>query len=422
MIELSGRRYALPQRKTAIFCIDGCAPEYLDCALADGIMPRLQTALNSGGHYVRGNAQIPSFTNPNNLSIVTGQPTRVHGISGNHYFDRELGREIAMNDPRFLRAPTIFERLEDAGVRTLSITAKDKLRPLLVARLSPGRQPLGLSAEKAHEQAVPELGLRRATDAVGRPNPSIYDWEISHYAMELGLALYAKLGVEFLYVSLTDYVQHLEPPRGSLANRFYARFDELLGAYLDQGFRCAITADHGMNDKWSADTGAPNVIYLEERLAEAGIAAHAVLPITDPYVAHHGSLGSYAMVYVEPNDVEAGLRILDRTQGVHVALRQDDAAQRFDLPVDRIGDLVVLGDQHTVFGKRLQDHDLSALDHRPGAGVHTSRLRSHGGLYEAIVPIIVCHPLSGPLRERALRDDGTLTNADICDLALNGLA
>jgi phosphonoacetate hydrolase len=422
MIELSGRRYALPRHKTAVFCVDGCAPEYLDLALTDGLMPRLRAALDAGGHYVRGQAQIPSFTNPNNLSIVTGQPTRVHGISGNHYFDRELGREVAMNDPRFLRAPTIFERLGDAGVRTLSITAKDKLRPLLGARLNPGPPPLALSAEKAHEQAIAELGLERATLAVGRPNPSIYDWEISHYAMELGLALHDKLDVRFLYVSLTDYVQHLEPPRGPLANRFYARFDELLGAYLDQGFRCSITADHGMNDKWSPDTGAPNVIYIEELLSRSGVSAHAVLPITDPYVAHHGSLGSYAMVYVAPSDVEAGLRVLEGTEGVHVALRRDDAAQRFELPEDRIGDLIVLGDQRTVFGKRRQDHDLSALEHRPGAGAHTSRLRSHGGLYEAVVPLIVCHPLTGPLRERVARDDGTLTNADICDLALNGQA
>lgn len=420
MIELSGRRYALPRRKTAVFCIDGCAPEYLDDALEDGLMPRLHAALGAGGHYVRGRAQIPSFTNPNNMSIVTGQPTRVHGISGNHYFDRALGREIAMSDPSFLRAPTIFERLEDAGVRTLSITAKDKLRPLLGARLSPGRAPLALSAEKAHEQPIAELGLENATQAVGHPNPSIYDWEISPYAMRLGLALHEQLGTRFLYVSLTDYVQHLEPPRGPLANRFYARFDELLGAYLDRGFRCGVTADHGMNDKSSPDTGAPNVLYLEELLSAAGITSHALLPITDPYVAHHGSLGSYAMLYMEPSALDASLRLLEGTEGVHVALRRDEAAQRFELPHDRIGDLIVLGDRRTVFGKRRRDHDLSALAHRPGAGAHASRLRSHGGLYEATVPIIVCDPLTGPLAERVARDDGTLSNADLCELVLNG--
>src|SRR5690606_20155370 len=74
MIELCDRRYALPARKTVVFCIDGCAPEYLDQALEDGLMPRLAGSLAAGGLYVRGRGQIPSFTNPNNLSIVTGQP------------------------------------------------------------------------------------------------------------------------------------------------------------------------------------------------------------------------------------------------------------------------------------------------------------------------------------------------------------
>ncbi|WP_437970356.1 phosphonoacetate hydrolase [Sorangium sp. So ce260] len=427
MIDLCDRRYALPARKTAVFCVDGCAPEYLDQALADGLMPRLAAALAAGGLYVRGRGQIPSFTNPNNVSIVTGQPARVHGISGNYYFDAASGEEVPMNDPRFLRVPTLFEKMEQAGVRTLCITAKDKLRALLGACREGGPRPISLSAEKAHEQAIPEHGIASITAAVGRENPSIYDWDISHYAMEMGLALHERVSATLLYVSLTDYVQHKEPPRGPMSDRFYARFDALFGAYLDAGFVCGITADHGMNDKTTPD-GSPNVRYLEDALREAGVpGCRVLLPITDPYVVHHGALGSYATVYAGASTQEGALdraaAALARLPGVELVLPREDAARRFALPPDRIGDLVVLGDRSTVLGKSAAYHDLSAVQRG---------LRSHGGLHEADVPILASHPLRPEEQARLLGPDTVagaargrpcaLSNADVFDLVLNRLS
>ena len=407
MIELSGRRYRAPERKTVVFCVDGCAPEYLDASLAAGLMPRLARALASGGFLARGLGQMPSFTNPNNVSIVTGLPPSGHGISGNYYYDRATGAEVPMNEPRFLRAPTIFEKMEQAGVRTLCVTAKDKLRALLGAVQDPAvRPPVSLSAERAHEQRVPELGGASILEAVGRKNPGIYDWDISHYAMEMALALHEKVGARLCYVSLTDYVQHKEPPRGPMADRFYARFDELLGAYLDAGFVCGLTADHGMNDKTAKD-GSPDVRYLEDLLRAAGVESfRVILPITDPYVVHHGALGSYATVYLEPGEVARAQVALASVPGVEAVLARDEAAARFSLPADRIGDLVVLGDRSTVLGKSAAYHDLSAVQHG---------LRSHGGLHERGVPLAVTSPLRHPVTR-------PLTNADIFDLVLNEVA
>jgi phosphonoacetate hydrolase len=354
---------------------------------------------------------MPSFTNPNNLSIVTGRPPSVHGISGNYYLDRATGAEVPMNDPRFLRAPTIFEAMERAGVRTLCVTAKDKLRALLGATQDPSvRPPISLSAERAHEQHLPGGGPP-VTELVGRKNPSIYDWDISHYAMEMGLALHERVGAQLLYVSLTDYVQHKEAPGGPMANRFYARFDELFGRYLDEGFVCGLTADHGMNDKTAPD-GSPNVRYLDDVLAAARLDGfRVILPITDPYVVHHGALGSYATVYLAPADVGRARAALERVPGVELVLPREEAAARFSLPPDRIGDLVVLGDRSTVLGKSASYHDLSAVQRG---------LRSHGGLHEQEVPVLVAGPAprrTGP-RPGA---DGSIGNEDVFDLVLNGI-
>ena len=409
MIELLGRRYAKPSKKTVVFCVDGSAPEYMDAALEDGRMPRLRAALADGGLRERGLGQMPSFTNPNNVSIVTGRPPSVHGISGNYYFDRATGAEVPMNDPRFLRVPTLFEVMERAGVRTLCVTAKDKLRAMLGAVRDGGRAPISLSAEKAHEQIVDELGPAPITELLGRKNPSIYDWDISHYAMEMGLALHARVGAELLYVSLTDYVQHKEAPRGPMATRFYDRFDALLGDYLDAGFVVGITADHGMNDKTNAE-GAPDVRYLDDALAAAGISgARVILPITDPYVVHHGALGSYATVYVEPGDEGRAKAAIAALAGVEAVLSREEAASLYELPADRIGDLVVLGDQSTVLGKSASYHDLAAVQRG---------LRSHGGLHERVVPVIVLGP--APRRDEGHPRPVHLSNADIFDLVLNG--
>jgi phosphonoacetate hydrolase len=408
MIELCGRGYAAPRRKTAVFCVDGCSPDYLDDALARGLMPRLRRAIDRGGFYARALGQMPSFTNPNNVSIVTGAPPRIHGISGNYFFDRAAGAEVPMNEPRFLRVPTIFEALERAGVRTLCVTAKDKLRALLGAVKDPSvRAPISLSAERAHEQTIPG-DERPIPELVGRKNPSIYDWDISHYAMEMGLALHARVEAEVVYVSLTDYVQHKEAPGGPMADRFYARFDELLGAYLDAGFLCGLTADHGMNAKTRAD-GSPNVRFLDDLLLAAGVEGFRVLlPITDPYVVHHGALGSYATIYHAPDAAARVRATLAKVIGIEAVLGRDEAAKLLDLPADRIGDTVVLGDRSTVLGKSAELHDLSAVQRG---------LRSHGGLHERVVPVVVCHPL----RPGFPRADAMLSNADLFDLMLNGI-
>lgn len=399
-VRVNGREYRMPALPTVVFVIDGGDPRYLDDALQRGLMPVLQRMLEHGGTYAVGKGVMPSLTNPNNLTIVTGVPPIGHGVPGNHYLDPASQEEVQLTDPGFLRADTIHAQLRKHGKRVLCVTAKDKLRRLL----GTGGVP-SVSAERARELSLPEFHIGNLCEVVGRRNPGIYEWDLSPYAIELGLAIHRKVGLDLLYVTLTDYVQHKQPPGGKMADRFFCRFDELLHHYLAEGFVVGITADHGMNAK-------PRVIYLEDVLSTARVVdARVVLPITDPYVVHHGALGSFAWIYLPSEQRERAREALLAIDGVEDVLTREEAATTFQHPIDRIGDLSVTADAQTALGKSRAKHDLS--------GITDEGLRSHGGRHEQSVPIIISHPLRGPYASRV---EAGVSNADIHDVLLNGVA
>jgi phosphonoacetate hydrolase len=403
-VNVNGRGYNLPRSPTVVFTIDGGSPAYLEDAIDRGIMPVLASMLDSGGRYAIGTAEMPSITNVNNLSIVTGAPPSIHGIPGNSG-RTEHGETILYNDPRLLRASSIHAALRDRGVPVLMVTVKDKLRRMLGADGVPS-----VSAEHASEQSVSELGIASIARLAGGNAPDIYDPAISHYAMKIGLMAHRACGgLGLLYVSLTDRVQHAAGPGHPLADAFYRDFDLLLGEYLDEGFTVGITADHGMNDKHDS-TGSPRILFLEDILHRHGIGdAQVVLPIADPYVRHHGALGSFAWVYLPSDQAETARPVLANLPGVEEVYDRAEATAIYQHPADRIGTLSVSSDAATALGATPRHHDLSQL-HGP--------LRSHGGRHEQPVPVVTSRPLAGhwDTYHRA----GAARNRDIHDLVLNG--
>jgi phosphonoacetate hydrolase len=394
------RTYAVPSTPVLAICADGWDPEYVDDALARGLMPKLQKALDKGGTYALGRSQVPTFTNPNNVAIVTGVSAAENGIAGNHYRNPD-GSEVQVTDPSFLRATTIHAAAAAVGVGVLCVTAKDKLRRLLAA----GRVP-AFSAENAHEQTLDDG--TPVLDVIGEKNPGIYDWRLSPYTVDLAVALAPHFGAKIVYASLTDFVQHSAAPGDPMADDFFRAMDASIGRALEAGFVVGLAADHGMRAKTHPD-GSPKVIFLDDELTAAGVSGHHTLcPITDPYVVHHAALGSLVWVHLDdPSELDRARSVIAGISGVEAVLDRFAAADAFELPADRIGDLVVLADEHTVIGKSEAAHDLSALH---GA------LRSHGGLHERRIPIIVSHRLDDSAV--AGRD---LRNRDLHDLLLNHL-
>ena len=400
MVNINGRDYKTPNIPVVGICIDGCDPTYLNSV----DMPHLQRIIDSG---CSGLAQsvIPSFTNPNNIAIVTGVTPDINGIPGNYYFDEATNQEVMMDDPKYLRVPTILSAFAETGLDVAAITTKEKLRGFLSHNL----RGISFSVEKGKLTTVAQNGICDISDLVGRIAPNIYDPEASVYCLEAGFQLLQRQHIDLMYLSTTDFVQHKFAPEAAQAIHFYKKLDYLLGEFHRKDVVIGITADHGMNDKIRND-GTPDIQYLESLLRDVGIKARVILPITDPHVVHHGGLGSFATVYTMPNDRANALDFLMNVPGVENVFEKHVAASKFSLPADRIGDLVVLGDRTTVLGRTPEWHDLSNV---------TKGLRSHGGIHESTVPFIVNRPLKAPYHQRLENND--MRNFDLFEVLCNGV-
>lgn len=410
MLEVNTRSYQLPKAPTVVVCVDGCEPEYIAQGVAAGSMPWMARTLEQGTALI-ADCVVPSFTNPNNLSIVTGAPPSVHGICGNYLYDTASGTEVMMNDPKWLRAPSILAALSNAGQRCAVVTAKDKLRRLL----GHGMQGICFSAEKSDTCTEAENGITGVPELLGLAVPDVYSAGLSEFVFAAGVKLMQTHRPDVMYLSTTDYIQHKHAPGTAGANAFYAMMDGYLGQLDAMGCVIALTADHGMNAKTGMDA-RPDVIYLQDLLdgwmggapagaPASGRRARVILPITDPYVVHHGALGSFATVYLpEGCDSPALAARLAAQRGVEGVYTRAQAAAQFELPADRIGDLVVISERFTVIGTSASRHDLSALE---------VPLRSHGGISEQRVPLILNRAIPGLDRNRRWR------NFDAFDLALN---
>lgn len=332
-----------------VVCLDGMDPAYLAAVETPG-----WDAVAAAGTEGECACVVPSLTNVNNVSIVTGAFPAQHGITGNSYYDRETGALVYMEDPSYLRQPTRLQAYSAAGETVAALVAKDKLKGMV-----------GQDCAIAASAEDPPAWLE---DAVGDV-PDIYSGDASAWLLDAALYVLEARDPDVLYVSTTDVVPHKHAPDEEVAREWVRALDERLAAFVDAGCDVVATADHGMNRK-------THCVDLEGALAEEGVDATVVRLIRDKHTYHHQNLGGAAYVYLHgatATDVE-WLADLD---GVDSALTREEAGARFRLPRERIGDLFVLGDARTVFGP--VDGDVS--------------LRSHGSAHERTVPYAATVPV-----------------------------
>ena len=382
-LEINQRNYPSKVNKpVVVICLDGSQKEYLDIASKENLTPNLDKIINEG-EFILAHSAIPSFTNPNNISIVTGQPSAVHGICGNFFYTPSTGEEVMMNDPQYLRAPTIFQKFYEQGAKIAVITAKDKLRSLLGNGLKFNEnKAICFSSEKSDQTTLEQNGIEKVNEWLETPVPEVYSQDLSEFVMKACVKILNEFKPDIMYLSTTDFIQHKYEPGHEIANRFYQMFDHHIGLLNDNDISLVITADHGMKAKTNFD-GEPNAIFLEDLLNKKFPQENfkVILPITDPYVVHHGSLGSFAMIYVENQElIPHVLEEIKKIPEIEEVLNKQDACKAYHLPEDRSGDIVCMSSESFTIGSSKSKHDLSSLK---------EPLRSHGGLHEREVPFII---------------------------------
>ncbi|HJT60347.1 MAG TPA: phosphonoacetate hydrolase [Burkholderiales bacterium] len=411
VVNVNGTQYRWPKQPVAVVCIDGGDPAYLQRFLAEGAIPNIARFIKQGFSTV-ADGTVPSFTCPNNMSIITGTPASRHGISGNFYLDVKTGQAVVMTGPELLRGDTILSQFAKAGAKVVSITAKDKLRKQLGKNLDVSKGNISFSSEFASQASLKENGIENVLELVGMAQPDMYSMELSLFVLEAGIKLLERDRPDLLYLSLTDYVQHKYAPEEAEAKRFYQALDRCFGRLEQLGAVVALTADHGMNDKSDA-AGKPNVIWLQDALdAKFGKGdTRVICPITDAFVAHHGALGGFVRVWctgrATPRQV---MDAIHGIPGIESVMDKETACRVFELPADREADVVVISTANTCIGASAAAHDLSGLEGH--------RLRTHGGVSEAKVPIILSVPLNDEYKLRA--GVSTLKSYQVFDYALNG--
>jgi phosphonoacetate hydrolase len=317
-----------------------------------------------------------------------------------------------MTGPELLKVPSVMSEFSRHGAKVVSVTAKDKLRKQLQKDMDLSNGSVSISSQHADRCNMAENGIEDALGFVGQPLPDMYSAELSLFVLDAGIKLLETRRPDILYLSLTDFIQHAFAPGHAEANQFYEDMDARFGRLEELGATVALTADHGMNEKTN-DDGTPRVVWLQDILdAEFGANSSTVIcPITDAFVGHHGALGGFVRVYCHDGlSGEQVIEAIDNVPGLEQVLSREQVARQFDLPTGPEGDVAVLGDKRTVIGTRLEDHDLS--------GLKGHRLRTHGSVYEADVPIIISRPMSDAYARRA--EDARAHSYQVFDYAFNG--
>ena len=407
-IEVNNRIYPGILKSTAIvICLDGSQKEYFEEASKLKLTPNIDS-LKKNGEDLLVNSAIPSFTNPNNISIVTGRPSSIHGICGNFFYTPSTGEEVMMNDPKFLRAPTIFQKYYESGAKIAIVTAKDKLRKLLSHGLAfNDARAICFSSEKSDQVSLNENGIEEVNKWLGMEVPEVYSQGLSEFVMAAGVKLLHEFKPDIMYLSTTDFIQHKYAPGEEVANTFYAMFDKYIGELNTNNNSIIITADHGMQPKSKSD-GTPNAIYLQDILdAKLGKnESKVILPITDPYVVHHGALGSFATIYLSDKSIiNHAISEIKKFDDIEIVLTNDVACEKYHLPQDRMGDIICMSSKYMTIGSSETAHDFTNLK---------EPLRSHGGLHEREVPFISNKKIT------SLESTDKLNNYDAFYYALEG--
>lgn len=346
----------LEKQRVVVGMIDGFGMDYYD----QSSMPVLKSMARAG-LFQKVKAVYPTVTNSNNVSICCGAWPKDHGITGNSYFDEKTGEADYMESADFIRVPTILERAAANGIHSALLTCKNK-----TIRLLGKGATMAVAAESPSADFVERFG----------PPPDIYSREINYWLWQVAIdILRRRRDIQLLYVHTTDYPMHMWAADQRESQEHLSVLDGLLAEARSSAPDAAflLTADHGMNFKkrcWD----------LAKACAERGVELRFALSAEkDRYVKHHRTFGGAAWVWLKsPADEVRAVSCIGGLEGIDNVLTRSEAAKRYQLMPERIGDLAVFGDIDTVFGELPTASEILEANYR-----------SHGSLHETEVPLII---------------------------------
>lgn len=353
----NGQSQVTPAKRVVIFMIDGFGIDYLEAS----DMPFLKGTLMKQGFYKPVKSMIPSVTNCNNASICCGTAADAHGVVGNTFIN-DLGEKEFLESGDLVMSPTIFQRAQKHGIKSALFSSKLKTISLLSA---------GTELTVCPESATSEW-----IDAAGPP-PHKYTREVNYWTLTCAIhTLRTRPDIELLYIHTTDYAMHTWAPETTESKEHLSKLDSLIGEVVKAAPDAAVfvTADHGMNRK-------SRVWDLKRALSNRGVDIKmAISPLADKYPKHHSGYGGISYLYLnDAADERKVMKALQTVPGVEKVYTRKEASKKFLLMADRIGDLVILGDKHTVFGELGQTESETLPE----------TYRTHGSLHESDVPVII---------------------------------
>lgn len=363
-------------------CLDGTGPNHL----AGVKMPNFWSGIYRDAH-----AFLPTVTNTNNVSIITGVAPSVHGVVANTILEsKKTGKgegEILIETPLIqksaLKCESILSCASQKGHPVLVVTAKKKLVNLLGNGVH--HNSLIVAIEDLNDENSPSLkaleekGLEGAIGEAGPP-PHIYTPEASVYCLRLAfeilsLGKYTGFRPSLVYISTTDYVQHLNSPKSKVSQDYYEKIDRELGRLKSKG-RVGVTADHGMNEK-------TNLLFIEDIVSKQNLTCKVGIAIKDAHMIHHLGFGSYVTVHTQ--DETAVMNIIKNLPGVQRCEKNEQ------------GVVEVFGDKTTAFGSTQDFHYKSKPD------LKNRTIRTHGGQEESLIPLAFLFEMDSEVNNQLLQ-------------------
>ena len=347
--------------KFIAICIDGWDYEYLDYHKMEFISLKKE----SFAKHVKG--MMPSVTNVNNLSIISGDYPSKHEICSNYKYSKNLNQGTYVEDNKFVKSRTIFDICNEKNLTSILATSKNKLKTLLINNNL--KNNLSYSTENAEEFLIKRFG-----DA-----PSIYTLNANSWTISTASTLIYEKSPDFAYISLTDYPMHKFKPESSESLEHLKLIDDSICELINKnpGYQIFVTADHGMSDK-------TKLINVENELHKYNIHSMAIPIIKDKHEIHHSNLGGSIYVYINDlSNLNESKKVLKSIDGIEDVLIKSEAVQKFNLNSTAIGDLMVLGEKEVVFGSS----DISSIP---------NDLRSHASTYETKIPLIGINTTKNP--------------------------